>query len=403
MATSNLRKTVVIPAIALLAALVALGLILHSLEGGPAGSTGAESPAAGAEDVSGANGTPDQTAPGPSVADNAALAPADPKPDEHIEELRDDLIKEFDRLLAGEAAPQPPSTREAVEAAVTAHLADSGPTRAMRQWLRKANDEELALAVDLLTARLRSEADPSIRRRCLLFLGAVPDVARQVLRESVLYDVDRGVRQLAAYMLGDCGTESELDVLRIAVERDEGVPGHGRAIASAAITSIGSIGGGRAAEILTEIWASPRLSSACREQVISAIGSARDPGTLDLILSVLESGDEYIRDNAAYALGRLAKGNAANRDLIATSLSALRLCLTDANANVRANAASALGEVGTREDIARLEALLTDPHSGTRSFTEQGQEKTVQVFPVREEAQQAIDRITARTASGLSP
>jgi len=266
----------------------------------------------------------------------------------------------------------------------------------VREARKEGNDGWIR---DALIDRLAREQDPRLRRQCLLAISwAFPDKAPEVLARAMTSDPDRTVRRVAAYCLGNRGTEGQVDALLQVVKEDQGAPGHGRDLAMLAICSLGSIGGPRASRALREILNNPELSRGCREQVLSSLAMAGDPADLPILEDHLRSKKALLRASAASGLGHLGRKNRRRTDIVKRVAKLLREHMDDVDPSVRTSVANAMGWVGGAEDIPLLERLLADAHRGRVNYTEAGKLKEKVVYPVREQAQRAIKRIKARLA-----
>lgn len=267
----------------------------------------------------------------------------------------------------------------------------------LRGLIQKANEEEKNWIRDALINRFNSEPDPRLRQMCLVSIGWFRDAAAK-LHVKALSDTDRSVRKLAAYCLGKSGSEQDIDALFQAVKDDKGVFGPGRDIAKNAISSIGEIGGTKAARVLNEIWLNEELSKGFKDAILGSLGSTGDPNVFEILEEGLRGNDERIRDNAAYGLGQLAihRNNRKNSELANKVTQLLRSYINDKNPRVRNNIVRAFSIIGKREDIPLLKTLLEDDYSTTVSYTEDGEVKKRTEYPIRKAAREAIDNINRR-------
>ncbi len=297
-----------------------------------------------------------------------------------------------------------PATVARVEAAIGRMAEHRGAEMAaMDAWIRGAGPGERAAILTTLIRHYDSQADPAVRKTCLLCLLPFGSDAAAVTRRALRSDADRGVREVAAHILGEVGGESHIDDLFQAILDDEAVAGQRRLIAAAAIGAIGEIGGARAAEVLKRIWKIESMAVGCREGLLVALGYTGDPAGVPLLAEVLDGQDELLRPSAVTALGALVRrrgGDAAVRQAV---MPLLRGRLGDDDVNVRRRAARVLGWIGDRSDARRLAGLLEDPYKVTTTITLGGVVKHNDVYPVREEAQKAIDAINARLAAESRP
>lgn len=245
----------------------------------------------------------------------------------------------------------------------------------------------------MLLEHVKKYEDPNVRRRCVYCLMAFEKDAAEVIKFVLHSDENRGVRVIAARILGRVGGEEALDSLYSAIVKDKGVFMQGRNIASAAVFAIGEIGGERASEILAKVWQENLYRG---EETLNAIGTAGHVGALPLIEKMLKGKQEIYRDNAVYALGQIASRNRDDLEIVQKVRAHLLNSLRDKNPRVRRNAAYSLSLVGEPSDIPLLEELLEDSYRLIANYTEDGQEKTKHVYPVREKAREAIERINKR-------
>ena len=262
--------------------------------------------------------------------------------------------------------------------------------------IEKAAGEEKERIREALIDRFASDPDPRIRSACLIGMTKFRESARAMLLRALTSDPDRGVRRLAAYCLGQAGSEQEVDALFQAMVKDEGEFGSGRDIALVSIGSLGEIGGEKAADALIAAWNDETLSRGCREQVLFALGYTGAGKVFGILESALKGKEESLRDNAASGLAELVRKNAANPEMVEKVTGLLRPHLNDENPGVRRSVVVALGWTGTREDIRPLQVLLEDGYSSVVSYQEAGQVKQKTVYPVRERAKEAIERIEKR-------
>ncbi len=270
----------------------------------------------------------------------------------------------------------------------------------LRALIHKADKEQKKWIQQALIDHLYSDSDPKVRSLCLTHIVKFRDIAPEVIERIMISDPDRSVRCLAAFALGRCGTEAQVDALFQAIQKDKGVPNeHFKNIAEAAIHSLGEIGGQKATKVLLDVWNSEQQSHRYREQTLIALGMAGDPNAFEVLETVLKSDNEQLRDNAAFGLGRLAKRNQDNRQLLNRTQELMRQYITDTNPGVRSNVADALGYIGGLEDVQLLQSLLQDEYSVIVSYTENGVVKEKTVYPVRERAREAIEKINKRFPS----
>jgi len=326
-------------------------------------------------------------------AEEESSAPLDPMLEAALEQAAEQTRRPKQRSVKSR------DKLETVKARFSDALADRGNEKsALIALVREADENGKDWIRGALIKHVGSHPDPRIRRACLVCMTMFPEHAGEVFARALTSDPDRGVRALAAYALGQSGTELQVDALFRAVKEDKGIFGRGRDIANVAVSSLGEIGGERAAAALRAIWSSEELSRGCREETLGALGRAGDPAALEVLENVLRGKDELLRDDAASGLGGVGRKNRQNPEVVKRVIKVLREHLGDRNANVRTNVAGALGWVGGGEDIQLLQPLLADDHSIVVNYTEGGELKEKRVYPIREKARRAIKRIKARLA-----
>lgn len=320
-------------------------------------------------------------------------ASADPMFAALIEQITQDTIEDYELKFT--------KTETKLERTETAfkQVFDNQPentTHALMTLIREADEEGKAWIREALIERFKSDSDPMIRRACLVCITMFRDVARETLAQALISDSDQGVREVAAYALGQIGSEQEIEPLTQAVRQDRGITGQGRKLAKIAIGALGEIGGEKAAGVLIEIWGDEDLSRGCREQTLVALGMAGDPVCLKTFEAVLQGDEDLIRDNAAYGLGHLAKKNQEDSQGVDKVVNLLRRYVHDGSPGVRGNIIETLGWLGVPDDIDLLNPLLDDDYSIIVNYIEEEQLKERLIYPVREKARTAIDRIRAR-------
>jgi HEAT repeat protein len=122
--------------------------------------------------------------------------------------------------------------------------------------IRKADVHEEQVLLKAIVIQLQSEQDPQKRREIMIHLATFGrnQVVAATLKGMLHSESDRGIRKLAAYILGKVGSEEDIDDLLDAIKKDKGAFPHGRDLANTAYFSIGEIGGDKAAIILLKLW-----------------------------------------------------------------------------------------------------------------------------------------------------
>jgi len=332
----------------------------------------------------------------PDKSEDPLSGSSDPTVAPIIEQVTADAVKD--------SKPRRVKTKNTLEETKTAfkeifNNQEGIKTTRVRILIREANEDGKAWIREELIKRLNTDPNPKTRRACLVCILRFRDVARQVLARALSSDSDRNVRMVAAYALSQEGGEQEVGLLLQAVKEDKGIVGRGRDMARVAVSSLGQIGGEQALLALTEIWNNEEFSRGCREQTLNALGRVGDPAGLNIFEAVIQGKEELIRDNAAYGIGLLARKSQENPQAADKAIKLLRSYINDDNAKVRRNVGDALAWVGKHDDIKLLTPLLDDAYSETLQYIEDGEPKEKVVYPVREKAKEAIDKINARLAS----
>jgi len=258
--------------------------------------------------------------------------------------------------------------------------------------IRQASKEEKALIRAALLKRLDADDDEDVRVTCLINLGSFPGGRGELFARVLRADRSPRVRKVAAHALGNYGSEEELAALFDAANQD-------RAVAQSAIFSIGSIGGPRATDWLIALWNNPEASRGNRDVIVASIGAAGGPNALNVLEEVLQGKDDSIRSSATVGVWHLAQRNSKNPPVFEAAVAVLRECLQDRNPNVRESAIYGLGWVGNADDVRLLEAMLKDDYFRQIRYTEDGQVRTRNHYPVRAAAAETIERMKARLKS----
>lgn len=262
----------------------------------------------------------------------------------------------------------------------------------INKMILKAGVKERALIYDGLIKHIDTDQNVDVRRGCVLSLARYGNVSSRELCKALNYDQDRSVRKAAAMILGYVGTEKELDELYKACVKDKGIYGSRGDIATEAVVAMGNIGGEKASDLLVKLW----REGLYNEALISSIGAAGNPKGIDALEEILNSKDPLIRKNAAYGLVEMTKHNINNPAVVNRIDNIFRKYASDPDSRVRENITRVYGLIGTIDDIPALKKLLTDDSKTTVSYVENGREKRKIVYPVREQAKDAIKFIKFR-------
>jgi HEAT repeat protein len=263
----------------------------------------------------------------------------------------------------------------------------------LKVLIEEADEQEKVWIGEELVKRIKSDTDPNIRRRYMVHLLAFPSIEAEALREILVSDSDRSVREFAVYMLGRAGSEEDLDDLLEVIRGDKGAFPHGRDLAGTAYSSIGLIGGDKAAGILLKLWNDKEFVP---DHSLYSMGSTGSPLVLDLLKEILEKKEGRFRPNAAAGLSALASRTRDNKEMAGQVRELLRVYVKDHNPQVRRAAIAGFYSIGQAEDLPLMNSLINDPYNNVVSYREDGEVKEKTVYPIRENAQWAITKITNR-------
>lgn len=203
-------------------------------------------------------------------------------------------------------------------------------------------------ATPFLTDALSHHQNPVVRRAAAKTLTIISDPAAvPTLLNSFLNDPDTVVRSSAAGALAKSGETSVSALLEILADPDR--PQDTKGQAAWALAFIGS----EASEHLYKALNSDSLDVRCA--VIGALGHVAqeqgDDKSCQTLVAALTDPEASIRTEAASALGQVSYEPA---------LPHLILALQDVDIDVRKAAINALGKIGDRAALVPLEALLSD-------------------------------------------
>lgn len=177
-------------------------------------------------------------------------------------------------------------------------------------------------------------------------LGRVGDSRGRTVLQALLADKRPLVRRSAAFSLGQLADPASASYLLRAV-RDSDTETGTWAVASLAELEV---------DLATVVEAAESLKPGERwQRLLPYLFRFPAEQAYPLAEQALRLDNSDLKAMAVYALARHPDSRAAPL---------LRACLTDAHPRVRGWAARALGEVGERSDLARLEPLLSDSRSG---------------------------------------
>ncbi len=165
-------------------------------------------------------------------------------------------------------------------------------------------------------------------------------------------DPDRGVRENAAFALGEIGDPSAIDaLLRFANDREDA------GVAAEAIEGLAKLAPKVPLATYQQFAAEPHPEGV-RARAVRYLFRFNSDEASAVAASLLDSPSAIIRKEAVYALSRRAFAPARAR---------LELVLGDSDALTRAYAAAALGRIAAGESVGPLVAALQDIHPWTRT------------------------------------
>ena len=206
-----------------------------------------------------------------------------------------------------------------------------------------------APAVDPLIAVLQDKnSTPEMRAASARTLGMIGDKRAIKALTLVLRDERYFVRQQAAFALGQMGDSAVVLLLEMA---GSSAP----STREAAIEALGSTNSTRATDRVIEALTDPNAN--VRSAAARALGGTASDRAVQPLLQLLRDESSVLRGQAASSLARL--GSLAIPGLISS--------LKDSRPSVRQLAASALGDIGSKEAVAPLIDLVNTDQSGARA------------------------------------
>ncbi|HKO54962.1 MAG TPA: HEAT repeat domain-containing protein, partial [Thermoanaerobaculia bacterium] len=218
-----------------------------------------------------------------------------------------------------------------------------------------------------LAATWLGNANPLHRQRMALALGRIgpatfADANRNGVRDPgekqagvellarLISDPDRGVRETAAFSLGEIGDPAGIDALfQLAADTDAAVA----AEAAEAITKMAKdVPVARFTSIVND------QREGVRARALRFLGRWQSDEAAALAAAALDAPSSAIRQEAVYALSRRAYAPAREK---------LELLITDPNPLTRSFVASALGRIGAKESLPVLIEALRDPYPWVRT------------------------------------
>ncbi len=253
------------------------------------------------------------------------------------------------------------------------------------------SDSLLAAIIELEYARsadiddfapFLADSTAAVRARTLLAIARAAPAGAEARVAEFLRDEKGGVRQMAAFALGQLAAPAQLGALVGATEDTDPL------VVAAAAGALARIGGTEVADRLTSLLGFEaahvrraaalglaRLADSTRvEPLLAALAAENDPGATAAMIEALEktprllpasalvpllgSSSPVVRAAAARALGKTGDGATGRTPLVAA--------LDDREWRVRTSAARALGELRAGQAAPALIARLKDPQSHVR-------------------------------------
>jgi HEAT repeat protein len=162
---------------------------------------------------------------------------------------------------------------------------------------------------------------------------------------ACLGDSDMNVREAATQALGDLNDSRAIEPLIACLPTDD------TDLRKATITALGKLDHAQVGERLVVILQNKNTNAAMASGVIEALGDLHYPPAVDALLPFLADKNDGISSGATNALSQI--GAPAFKPLIA--------CLKDPKAQVRGQAAEALGQIGDGRAVEPLIACLKHP------------------------------------------
>lgn len=331
------------------------------------------------------------------------LISSDPIFDDQVTQINEEIIKDYEQQSAkteSKLGKTEIAFNEIFNAPVT-----SSSTK-IHDIISKADEEGKAWICEQIVERFHTDPSRKVRQVCLLSITPFPQACRKLVTQA-LSDENMNVRRTAAMVASwPFFTEKELDALYQAAK--EGEHGYGTGtITRNAISAMGLIGGEKASKLLRELLEDDNCPY--KGNILVYLGFMNDLESFKVLESVV-SGDRDIgyRGCALHGLMNMAVFQAPhlpirgdgrsfrNPEIYSKTKSILVNQINSDDSNVRLSMAYAFGKFGEMEDISLLEPLLSDDYSKVVSYTEGGEVKEKVVYPIREKAREAIEKINKR-------
>jgi HEAT repeat protein len=193
------------------------------------------------------------------------------------------------------------SGRAAISALAGA-LADPEPF--VRWQAARALAAQEAGAVFPVMRSLLADADPLRRAGAAEALGCLGGEAASVALRQALPDADPGVRRAVVEALGACGDPGAAPALLPALQDADGD------VRRAAATALGRIGNPGMARALANMLAAPDSPLLLRRALAGALAHIPHPEVQPALLSALADADPQVRAYAAQALGQVGDEDA---------------------------------------------------------------------------------------------
>lgn len=242
-----------------------------------------------------------------------------------------------------------------------------GNVAQVRNILYDSNNENKARMWTILQKWLIHD-DPKIREACVSGMRYYQDMGREVARQVLSNDSNTDVRRCAADVLGQIGSQEDIELLADYVEKGKSGNKDESRLASKAISALGSIGGQRAAAIIRDVVFDDSASQIYRSVAILDLGKTGDPHDLPMLDKIRLGPDAYLRSRVLMSFITIAKRYPEVGNEV---LNILRESLHDPDQSVRCSAVLGLGSFGGPEDLIRIENMLEDTHSAVRRQAKQ--------------------------------
>jgi HEAT repeat protein len=200
-------------------------------------------------------------------------------------------------------------------------------------------------------ATVLADSDAAVRLAAIQALGDLDDPrAVEALSQALRNDSDPEVREMAAWALGEIESPTAVPALSEALRSDREAT-----VRAKAAWALGEIESPRAVEALGAALRDQNIE--VRRMAIWALGEIESPQAVALLVPLLRDQDRETREKAVWALGEIESADAVE---------GLAAAVRDREASVREMAVWALGEIESATAIEPLTAALEDSAIGVR-------------------------------------